>query len=276
MKVKRMVAVAVAAGALGLASLPASASFFLTNSHGTFEVDEFDWASNGVAWTNGFVPTAGTNFTLFYADYANSVNLNGSTVIDSARGLDNTANGVANGTNPPFYEYTIFATLNETVDSCTTVGPNTTCTFTVNDGSFDIYYDTTPDAHNTGLAWSGFQNGIDIISGSIASSIGGSFVANGGSGTGGATLFGTTTSQNFAYVNPTLDGTTATTTLQIGMAALGFTPPTSVDGTAIPPGQPTFKGDSNQLFTAIPEPGSLALIGLALGVSGFVVRRRRS
>src|SRR5689334_4632802 len=126
MKVKRMVAVAVAAGALGLASVPASAAFFLTNTAGTFQVDEFDWASNGVAWTTGFAPVAGTAFTLNYADYAAAVNLAGGVVIDSSNGLDNKPNGIDQG-----YEYTIFATLNETVDSCTTVGPNTTCTFTV-------------------------------------------------------------------------------------------------------------------------------------------------
>lgn len=34
-----------------------------------------------------------------------------------------------------------------------------------------------------------------------------------------------------------------------------------------------FQADGNQSFTAIPEPGSLALVGLALGVVGFVGRR---
>jgi hypothetical protein len=271
MKVKRMVAVAVAAGALGLASVPASAAFFLTNTAGTFAVDEFDWASNGVAWTSGFVATSGTNFTLFYADYAAAVNLNGGVVIDAANGLDNKPNGVDQG-----YEYTIFATLNETVDTCTTNGADTTCTFTVNDGSFNIYYDTTANANNTVNPWTGFEDGISIISGSISSATGGSFVTTGGSGTGGATLFGTTTAQNHTYVNPTLDGTTATTTLQIGAAAGSFVPPTGVDAHVFPPGQPVFKGDANQQFGVIPEPGSLALIGLALGVSGLALRRRRS
>ena len=270
MKLKATLAV-IGLGVLGSAALPANA-FMLTNTNGTFTVDEFDFASNGVAWTTGFTGVNGTNFTLNYADYAVAVNNLGSTVIDSSKGLDNSANGIKN--NP--YEYTIFATLNEQINTCTTTGGSTTCSFNVTGGSFNIYYDTNSNANNTGLAWTGFEDGTNIISGSIASSVGGNFTLVGSTGTGGATLFGTVTSPVNAFVNPQLAATTASTTLQLGAAAGGFVPPLTVDGRVITPGQPVFKGDSNQVFAVavVPEPASLSLMGLGLGFAGWFTRRR--
>lgn len=271
MKLRNLVSLALFGVAVGV-SASASASFQLTNTNGTFTVDEFDWASTGTAWTNNFNTTTGTTFTLFFADYAVSVNNAGATVIDSGQGLDNNPDGVDNG-----YEYTIFATLTEQVTGCTTVSGTTTCSFDVLGGTFNIYYDTASTANKTTTAWTGFQDGINIISGTLTPGVSGTFVATGTTGTGGATLFGTTTAQDFTYVQPTLDGTTATTTLQIGQAAGSFVYPVSVDGIAIPPQpQVTFKADANQQFAVaqLPEPGSLALIGIGLlAWVGFSRRR---
>jgi len=262
---------------------PASAAFNLTNSHGTFLVDEFDWASNGTAWTQGFIPAAGDTFTLFYASYAVAVNRSGSAIISPLQGLDATPNGSTSGAEaaPPAYEYTIFATVNEQVQSCTTVATTTTCTFSVLGGSYDIWYDTTTNANGPAqgsTTWTGFEDGVKIISGVIDPSTGGSFVSSGPTGTGSATLFGHTTSQNNAFVTPTLDGTTATTTLQIGAAAGTFVYPTTVDARPTGTGTDvTFKADANQQFaTAVPEPSALALIGIALaGLGGFSRRKSR-
>ena len=65
MKLRNLVSLALFGVAVGV-SASASASFQLTNTNGTFTVDEFDWASTGTAWTNNFNTTTGTTFTLFF------------------------------------------------------------------------------------------------------------------------------------------------------------------------------------------------------------------
>jgi hypothetical protein len=58
-------------------------------------------------------------------------------------------------------------------------------------------------------------------------------------------------------------------------ATLGYTPPTHMwNGTPVA-GNQLFKVDSSETFApAVPEPGSLALLGLGLGIAGFAGLRR--
>jgi hypothetical protein len=65
-------------------------------------------------------------------------------------------------------------------------------------------------------------------------------------------------------------------TLQFGNTITAWTRPSSFDG--VDPGPNTnnsFVGqaDANQAFR-VPEPGSLALFGLALGLAGFMARKQ--
>lgn len=254
----------------------AVASPTLTNSLGSFaNFGGFDWASNGTAVVTGFLPTAASNtFDLrYWASAAVITNLGGTPNNAATAGLFNGA-----------YEYTIEVLLNETSTCTVFTGPVcTTASFNVNSGTFNIWYDTTPDVNQTTGA--GITDGILLLSGTVFAQPGGGFnVITGGN----ATLQGDVTFTNNAFIQPDLEKTTATSTLQLGSNITNFTPPSGQPGaggssTAIPGSTPNgatpifFQADANQSFTArvIPEPDTLALVGLALTGLGFGAARRR-
>ncbi len=155
----RNLAVAAALAA-AFAAAPASA-LTLTNfdNPGGVTFTGFDWAQGGTAFTTGFAPVAGTNFTLTYFAWAVTVQngLNPLPNINMAN-LDNIADGVK--ASPNAYEYTVVATVDETVDSCTGLGSTGSCTFSITGGNFNIYYDTAANANATN--GTGYTDGISI------------------------------------------------------------------------------------------------------------------
>jgi hypothetical protein len=265
---------------LALAGGASSANAALiTNADGSFDFGGFDWASNGSVWVQDYGVLRGSNglgdtdnFTLTYMANAAAVQNAGGTNYSSLvmPGLNNS------------YEYTIFAKVNETV-----VCLNADCSLveiSVGSGStWDVYYDTSRDANNvTGL---GFTDGTLLISGTFAASpISQSFVAPQGTSNPGnvsliAALQGSVLTTNTTYINPILNGSTAVSTLQFGNTTTAWTRPTSFNGTSTGANtNSNFVGqaDANQSFTAVPEPGTLTLIGLGLGMAGLIRRRRSS
>jgi hypothetical protein len=251
--------------------------------------DGFDWAGGGTAYTVGFNGTANDTFDLKYFAVATAFLVNGANSVPP--GMDTVADGAPGPVFPatPFtgdkYEYTIVATLNEKVESCTTDNTgNTSCTFDVLGGTFDIYYDTSSNANATaGSNGTGFSNGTLLISGTVNPLTGQTFDTTTGSNS--TTLTGTI---NFtsSLIDPALLGTTFTSTLQIGAAQTNYVDPGGFGGTPFSalqnpnPGDEdvVFQADANQSFTAsvVPEPGSLALLGLGLGALGWIVRRKQS
>ncbi|HPU53621.1 MAG TPA: hypothetical protein PK359_18815, partial [Burkholderiaceae bacterium] len=113
--------IALAAGTIAAAcafALPAQAAT-ISYTGGQFTTfNGFDWASDGTAFTSGFVPTAGDNFTLTY--FATAVALRSPNTVPA--GMDIIADGISTG-----FGYTIVANLNEHVSSCNLSG--TICAF---------------------------------------------------------------------------------------------------------------------------------------------------
>lgn len=270
---------ALAGGVMMMAA--ASASAYQLNLGGTIGVVDFntiDWSENGSAYVTGFdVTNPGDKFNIKAISKATSLSLNSTQAVTW---LDSLA--IAAGATTSNVELTLVATLNERIDSL--VG--NIANFVLESGRFDIYIDFVPESGNlaSGL---GFSDGTRLLGGTFNPGQAGSFTdinlippgTPGASGTGSNSLVASIDFVN-ALLTPAPTDSNATTTLQYGLLAAGWTRPTTIDGAAIGGDTPTdfvMKADANQtiLGRAVPEPSSLALLSLAFGSLGVLRSRKK-
>jgi hypothetical protein len=264
---KKLATALLGAALFGIGSA-ASAAVIVTGDGARSPFGGFDWAQNGSAVTTGFAPVTGTNLTTTYWANAIAVNAESGGVLSTPNLFPFNAAGT--------YEYTVLANITETV-TCL----NASCSqaqFTATGGTFNIYYDTSPDSNL--VSGSGITDGTLLISGDINAGPAGVFIAGAGgtSGTGVFEFTGDVLFTNTTYINPALLSTNAVATLQFGTSTTNWVPPTGLPGGGgIPAGALVFQADGNQAFEPgfiVPEPGTLALGGLGLLLAAAGRRRR--
>ena len=120
-------------------------------------VRSFDENEAGSGMAVGFVPQVGSTFTFLYQ--ANVVGFN-----DAVGNVITPMNGLNQAFAGGGYEFTIVASIQETVSSISTVGGITTVTFAATGGTASIFFDNTASGGvksvtSTGV---GFDDGTPI------------------------------------------------------------------------------------------------------------------
>ena len=246
MKLRTLIGSLVAATACAL-PLTTSHAATITNADVVNQsFSGFDWSKAGAILISGYDVTSATAtgtsdpFTLYFLATAAGLFDGGGNPIPNATmpNLYPTGDGLAPA---GAYEYTIVAQINEAVTCFSNgVDPCGIVNISVLSGNWRAWYDTTADAvYATGT---GFTDGNLLLTGNFT---GGTPVVavqgptNPGNITLGATFFGTVLTTNGAFIVPSLDGTTASSTLQFGTAITQpFTLPSSFPQPWSPSGRP--------------------------------------
>lgn len=242
-------------------------SLTLKTDVGTQTVDPF----LGIDWTDqASAVVSNLNFNNDASNPIVTQFLSSATAINAPSfltGLASTGVGAPSG----WWEITIKAIIYETATCSTFNGPICTeASFSATGGTFEIWYGR--DANADGSIGSGFADGLLIMTGTINAGAAGSFTSDGTNGDGDFTFTGLvnwilTDSTKDAYFTGDLNSTNAVATLQLGNETTGgWTAPTQwLDfGRTTTEGLLMMQADGNQGFNQVPEPGTLALLGLGL------------
>jgi hypothetical protein len=257
-------------------------------------VTQFDWNADasGVAVGVGpFGSPLAVNQTFTFLYNANLVTFTGGTPTNPTD-LKTTTNGSAFGANQ--YEFTITASLTEKVISFADLGGGIqTAAFTTTGGTLSIYYDDGTGATSSAnlATGAGYNDGPEIAR---FTAVGGTstFTTTSSSSGIGATSFDFNITGALDFVDadylvgilgqifdlhfistqeyPPLFSTGVTPTGMFG----GY----AIDSTCTGPGtcDLLLQVDGHSFFTAVPEPGTLALWGMGLLALGFLSRWRRT
>ncbi|MBL8414819.1 MAG: flocculation-associated PEP-CTERM protein PepA [Propionivibrio sp.] len=278
MKSFNKLAVAISAVGLLTTAAPTFATpvlTFTTANYGVQSLDVFggfDWNSAASAVTTGFTGTTGDiTTTTYWANAVSIQNPSGGNFLTPGISPAAPLSGPTQG-----WEFTVKSTITEIV-TCVDV-LCTQANFSTLGGVFDIYYQDLADANL--LTGAGITNGTKVFSGAINPGFAGTFTNVGAGGIGIFNFTGNLSYVNAAFVDTSLLNTTAVSTLQIGSFTTAWAAPSNLpgaggaSGAAISPDDLVFQADGNQKFNRIPEPGTMALLGLSLVGLGFARRRK--
>lgn len=269
-----------------------------------FPILEFDWSSSGDLVIKDALVSSSTGDTSLSGFFANGARAVGDTIqfrayaqarlaafndpllagIAGNFGLNNTGSDLGASD----YEVTGVLDLTETAKLLATGGGIDTLQWTGISGTFAYYLDRSVDSViATGAGFTDSTNGLPFMSGNVVAVLPTTFTSDGSTfGAGSAFIRSVVTAYDPTIIDAwpvgfpgvQLVGTTFDSTITFGGSLeprIGVGGIIGQSGYTVLAEDLRLKGDADSQFSAIPEPGTMVLLGLGLiGIAGIARRKK--